>query len=155
MLHRRRMPLTFAHVQAAQQPQLIALWADSWSEVDAGIDFNARIPWFAGHMADWLAKGGLRLGAFDADGALLGFILHEPASGHLDQLCVRRDHKGRGLAHLLMAEAKRLSPAGMHLDVNAMNGRAIRFYEREGFVKTGEGINPTSGLPIFHYRWRP
>jgi putative acetyltransferase len=131
------------------------LWSDSWSEVYAGIDFHARIPWFTGHMADWLAKGGVRLGAFDENNSLLGFILHHERGGHLDQFCVRRELKGRGVAPALMAEVKRLSPAGIHLTVNAMNARAIRFYEREGFVKTGEGVNPTSGLPIFHYRWRP
>jgi putative acetyltransferase len=143
-------PLSDDHARDA-----LALWAESWSEVHAGIDFHARIPWFIGHMADWLAKGGMRLGAFDAAGTVLGFVLHNAADGHLDQICVRRDLKGHGVAQALMAEVKRLSPAGVHLDVNAMNARAIRFYEREGFVKTGEGVNPTSGLPIFHYRWRP
>ncbi len=152
---RRRRPVTVAPPDRSHEGALIDLWVESWSEVYAGIDFAARRAWFAGHMADWMAQGGIRLGAFEADGALAGFVLHNASDGHLDQLCVRRDLKGRGVASALMAEVKRLSPAGVHLTVNATNIRAIRFYEREGFRKTGEGVNPTSGLPVFHYRWRP
>jgi putative acetyltransferase len=131
------------------------LWVASWSEVHAAIDFEARRPWFAEHMAGWLAKGGSRIGAFAEDERLTGFILLDQRDGHLDQFCVRPDLKGEGVAQALMAKARRLSPGGIKLDVNAMNIRAIAFYEREGFVKTGEGVNPTSGLPIVHYRWRP
>jgi putative acetyltransferase len=142
-------------IDTAHEPALLDLWASSWSEVHSGIDFNGRIPWFIDHMARWLAAGGLRLGAFDAEGNLLGFFLHNAPDGHLDQFCIRRDLKGSGIASSLMAEVKRLSPAGVRLTVNAMNARAIRFYEREGFAKESKGINPTSGLPTFHYRWRP
>jgi putative acetyltransferase len=147
--------LAFAPIDTTREPELLKLWTESWSEVYADIDFHARIPWFTGHMANWLADGGIRIGAFDDAGTLLGFVLHDTKNGHLDQFCIRRDFKGGGVATALMAEVKRLSPAGVRLDVNAMNVRAIRFYEREGFVKTGEGVNPTSGLPIVHYRWRP
>ena len=44
-------------------------------------------------------------------------------------------------------------PAGLELHVNLDNPRAIRFYEREGFVKIGEGVSERSGLTILHYRW--
>jgi putative acetyltransferase len=148
--------LSFRAAGSADLPELVDLWVESWSEVYDGIDFDARRGWFVDHIGAWTGAGGLCLAAFDgADGAMAGFILHKADEGHLDQLCVRRDRKGRGVAPALMAEAKRLSPDGVHLDVNAMNLRAIRFYEREGFVKTGEGVSPTSGLPIFRYRWRP
>jgi putative acetyltransferase len=149
------MNLRFAAVGSSQQADLVDLWVESWREVYAGIDFEARVPWFTEHMATLEAKGGLRIGAFLADGGLAGFILLDPATGHLDQICVRRDLKGAGVARALMAEAKRLSPAGVTLDVNAMNARAIAFYRREAFEKTGDGVNPTSGLPTVRYRWRP
>jgi putative acetyltransferase len=147
--------LAFRPVGGAHQREVMDLWVESWAEVYADIDFEARRGWFAGHMADWLAKGGSCIGVFELPAGLAGFILLNQMDGHLDQFCVRRDLKGAGVAAALMAETKRLSPAGVHLDVNALNQRAIRFYEREGFVKTGEGVNPTSGLPIFRYRWRP
>jgi putative acetyltransferase len=147
--------LTFRPFSNDLQQELMDLWVVSWSEVYASIDFEARRDWFAEHMAEWIRTGGSRIGAFGADGQLAGFILLDQRNGHLDQFCVRRDMKGAGVGEAMMIETKRLSPAGITLDVNAMNTRAIRFYEREGFIKTGEGVNPTSGLPTFHYHWRP
>jgi putative acetyltransferase len=137
-------------------PELLDLWAASWSEVYADIDFDQRRPWFTDHIAGWLADNGqCRIATETTSGKIAGFILINPRTSLLDQICVGITWKGRGLAEALMAEARRLSPREIRLDVNAMNHRAIRFYEREGFVKTGEGVNPRSGLPIFHYRWQP
>jgi putative acetyltransferase len=148
--------LTFGSVGSSQQNELLGLWAMSWAEVYPDIDFEARLPWFTGHLAEWSARGAACVAAFKGiGGPMAGFILLDAATGHLDQICVRLDQKGAGVATALLAEARRLSAPGLTLDVNALNLRAIRFYEREGFVKTGEGVNPHSGLPIFHYRWRP
>ena len=74
---------------------------------------------------------------------LIGFVTID-ASGYLDQLVVSPDHWGSKLATALVDEAKRLSPAGVTLKVNADNTRAIRFYERNGFVHAGEDVNPAS-----------
>jgi putative acetyltransferase len=43
----------------------------------------------------------------------------------------------------------------VQLDVNAENHRAIRFYERNGFLKTGVGANPLSGRDTVKMEWRP
>ena len=150
------MKIAFQHYAGADVAALLDLWVDSWSEVYPNIDFNARRPWFTEHLAGWSEAGdSIRL-AFDAsDGALAGFILISPRSGLLDQICVARTLKGSGVAEALLTEARRLSPTRIILDVNVLNARAIRFYEKQGFVKTGEGVNPRSGLPIYHYRWQP
>jgi len=55
----------------------------------------------------------------------------------------------------LIEEAARLSPAGLDLDVNTDNARAIRFYEKRGFVIGGGGVNPLSGKPVHRMSWRP
>ena len=39
--------------------------------------------------------------------------------------------------------------------VNQDNGRAIAFYEKNGFEMAGDDVNPTSGRPVFRMRWRP
>jgi putative acetyltransferase len=148
--------LRFREVLPADLPELMDLWVESWSEVYAEIDFEARRGWFINHMNQWIAEGGMRIAAFDPQtGSMDGFILHKVTTGHLDQFCVRAALKGKGVSNALMIEVKRLSPKGAHLSVNALNTRAIRFYERHGFVRVGDGINPHSGLPIFHYRWQP
>ena len=33
--------------------------------------------------------------------------------------------------------------------------RAIRFYERNGFVHAGDDVNPTSGRPVLKMAWKP
>ena len=75
-------------------------------------------------------------------------------SGYLDQLVVAPDHWGSPLATALVDEAKRLSPDGVTLKVNADNARAIRFYERNGFVHAGEDVNPTSERLVLKMAWK-
>ena len=84
--------------------------------------------------------------------ALIGFVTIDPA-GYLDQLVVAPDHWGSGLATALLERAKQLSPGEITLLVNADNARAIRFYQRNGFVHAGEDVNPTSGRPVLRMTW--
>lgn len=150
------MNLHFRPMRSAELPQLVDLWVESWSDVYAGVSFEGRRSWFADHVETWTRRGGLCQVATDADdGSLAGFILHRLADGHLDQFCIRHDLKGRDAAVLMMNEVRRLSPSGIHLTVNALNARAIRFYERQGFAKTGDGVSPGSGLKTYSYGWRP
>jgi putative acetyltransferase len=86
-------------------------------------------------------------------GALIGFVTID-ASGYLDQLVVAPGHWGSELGNALVDEAKRLSPERITLLVNTDNARAIRFYERNGFVNAGEDVNPTSGKPVLRMEWR-
>ena len=62
---------------------------------------------------------------------------------------------GLGVASALIDEAKRISPAGLNLHVNKDNARAIRFYEKHGFVISGEALNWRSGAPVHKMSWRP
>lgn len=150
------MPVVFRDAAPNDLPALLDLWVASWSEVYGEIDFDARRPWFATHVADWQRDGGFCRLALDGEtAALAGFIMLRRTDGLLDQICVDRKRKGDGTARKLLEEARRLSPDGVVLAVNTMNPRAIRFYEREGFVRVGEDINPNSGLPIYRYRWTP
>jgi putative acetyltransferase len=119
-----------------------------------GIDFEARRAWFETRLHDLHLEGAHLLGVFEAD-VLLGFITVNPMNGDIDQLCVARRAQGRGLAARLIAAARRLSPQGLELTVNLDNDRALRVYERAGFVRGAQGTNPMSGLPTVRMRWRP
>jgi putative acetyltransferase len=138
--------------QTADRDALVALWITSWQEALPSIDFAQRRDWFATHLANWL-KVGNRCDVIRSAGALAGFVMLAPASGHIDQICVSSVTKGTGVAGALMAHAKALCPSGLHLDVNADNHRAIGFYVREGFVQTGVGVNPLSGLQTVAMAW--
>ena len=67
---------------------------------------------------------------------------------------VAPEHWGTGVAGALLGEAKRLSPSRLQLLVNKENARAIRFYEKHGFVYAGEAKNPVSGRPVNRMEWR-
>jgi putative acetyltransferase len=88
-------------------------------------------------------------------GGLVGFVTVDPRTRYLDQIVVAPEAWGSDVAGALIAEAKRLSPAGLDLAVNADNARAIRFYEKQGFATTGEDVNPLSGAPVRKMSWRP
>jgi putative acetyltransferase len=130
----------------------IALWLETWQQAYPDIDFAGRVNWWRGRWRNELVPEAAIIVAERA-GAMAGFVTID-ASGYLDQLVVAPDHWGSPLATLLVDEAKRCSPAGVTLKVNADNGRAIRFYERNGFVHAGEDVNPTSGRPVLRMEWK-
>jgi putative acetyltransferase len=132
---------------------LADLWVASWREAMPDVDFAARRPWFLDHLRGLEAAGAITICAFDGLNRLLGFVTFDPATAFLDQLAVVPEAKGTGVAHLLLNEARRLSPNGLVLDVNQDNARALAFYAREGFAKTAEGVNPRSGLKTWRLRW--
>jgi len=138
----------------ADLPALVGLWVEAWSETGLGVDFDARRAWLIGHLRDLRAGGAEVVVGLDARGKLIGFTVIDAKSGYLDQLCVAPSERGSGLALALIDEAKRRSPGLIELDVNEMNPRARRFYEREGFSTVGRGLNPQSGLPTLKMRWR-
>ena len=131
----------------------IALWLKTWQEAYPEIDFAARVPWWRERWRSELVPNAAIIVA-EAAGALVGFVTID-GKGYLDQLVVAPEHWGSKLADTLADEAKRLSPDSVTLLVNDDNARAIRFYERNGFVRAGKDINPTSGRPVLKMAWKP
>ena len=130
----------------------IALWQQTWQQAYPTIDFAARVAWWRERWRNELVPNAQIVVAEQAN-VLIGFVTID-GSGYLDQLVVSPDHWGSELANALVEEAKRLSPAGVTLLVNKDNSRAIRFYERNGFVHAGEDVNPTSGRAVLKMAWK-
>jgi putative acetyltransferase len=129
----------------------IALWQETWQQTYPSIDFSARVPWWRERWRGELVPNAAIIVAEQAD-ELVGFVTID-AKGYLDQIVVAPDHWGSPLAERLLNEAKRLSPDRITLLVNTDNFRALRFYERNGFVHAGEDVNPTSGRPVARMEW--
>jgi putative acetyltransferase len=151
-VHRR--PFTIGAEDVRDRSELIDLWVASWAATYPGVDFDARRGWFVEHLALLQAQGCTILTARTAPGLLAGFVIFNRVSGWLDQIAISPAAFGTGLARELMAKAKRLSPGFLQLDVNADNTRALAFYEREGFCRAGEGVNPNSGARTLSMEWR-
>jgi putative acetyltransferase len=141
---------------AADMSALMELWVTSWRATYADIDFDSRLEWFTARLAELEADGALTLCFYeDASSTLVGFVVINPATGWLDQLCVHPNYFGAGAARALIEAVRQASPSGIRLDVNADNSRARRFYEREGFSLVGAGAVSRSGRATVVLEWRP
>jgi putative acetyltransferase len=139
--------------QPSDEDATIALWQRTWQFAYPAIDFAQRVSWWRERWRNELVPKAEIMVAEQA-GEIAGFVTMD-ASGYLDQLVVAPDQWGSGLADALVDEAKRISPKGVTLKVNADNVRAIRFYERNGFAHAGEDVNPSSGRPVLKMQWKP
>lgn len=134
----------------SDQEASIALWLTTWRQAYPSIDFDARVDWWRERWRTELVPVA-QIVVAEQDGTLIGFVTIDDA-GYLDQLVVDPAHWGAKVSRTLVDEAKRLSPGGVTLKVNADNFRAIRFYERNGFAKTGEEVN-SSGRAVWLMAW--
>jgi putative acetyltransferase len=141
-------------MRAEDLSETLDMWVAAWQVAYPLIDFAARRGWTADRIAE-LERSGSRSLVAQRDGRIVGALVVNPDTGYLDQLVVATDCQGQGMAAHLLAEARRIAPAGLDLHVNVDNARAIRFYEKHDFKTTGEDVNPRSGAPIFRMSWRP
>jgi putative acetyltransferase len=149
-----RTPLRLRPYAAADEEALIELWRRSWQHAYPDIDFSARLSWWRERWRNELVPSA-SITLAERAGTPVGFVTIDPTVGYLDQIVVAPEAWGAGVAEALLAEAKRISPQKIELHVNADNARAIRFYEKHGFVVTGESKNPLSGRPVLAMRWEP
>ncbi|MGM4989391.1 GNAT family N-acetyltransferase [Tardiphaga sp. 841_E9_N1_2] len=130
----------------------IALWLETWRQAYPSINFDARVDWWRNRWRTELVPVA-QIVIAEQDGALVGFVTID-GTGYLDQLVVSPAQWGSDVSRALVDETKRLSPTGVTLKVNADNIRAIKFYMRNGFVKTGDEVN-TSGRAVDLMEWKP
>jgi putative acetyltransferase len=138
----------------ADEDAAIELWRRTWQQHYPHLDFAARVDWWRERWRNELVPTAT-ITVAEANGNLVGFVTVDPQTGYLDQIVVAPETWGARIAPALMAEAKRMSPRGLDLKVNADNSRAIRFYEKNGFAIAGDDVNPLSGAPIRKMSWRP
>ncbi len=146
--------VTLRAYTSADEDAAIELWRRTWAQHYPHIDFNNRVAWWRERWHQELVPFA-HIVLAERDGALVGFVTVDAKTMYLDQIVVAPEAWGSGAALALLDEAKRLSPRGLDLLVNKDNFRAIRFYEKYGFVYAGENKNPVSGIPVNRMTWRP
>lgn len=140
--------------EARDEEAAIALWLRAWQVAYPALDFAARLDWWRARWRTELVPSAAIVIA-ELGGDVIGFVTVDAKTLYLDQIVVAPECWRSGVGAALIAEAKRLSPTGLDLDVNADNVRAIGFYERQEFFINGAGVNPISGKPVHRMRWRP
>ena len=138
----------------ADEDAAIELWRHTWQQHYPQIDFGGRVKWWRERWRQELVPTAA-ITVAELDGRIVGFVSVDPQTGYLDQIVVAPEAWGSDVANRLMDEARRISPTGLELKVNADNARAIRFYQKQGFVDVGEAVNEISGAPVRMMRWRP
>ena len=142
---------TIRSFAAHDRVALVDVWVRSWQATLMGIDFEARRDWFKIYLSELQAAGAETLCAENPD--LVGFVVLDALAGCVHQIAVRPDRFGTGIGLCLLDAAKRRCPQRLALTVNQDNPRAVRFYEREGFVTVGSGVSPNSGLRTWDMVW--
>jgi putative acetyltransferase len=150
----RRLAISLRRYEPRDEDATVALWLRAWQATFPHIDFAARVGWWRERWRNELLPSAEVTIAETAD-AIIGFVTVDPRTLYLDQIVVAPEHWAGGIGVALLDCAKRLSPAGLDLDVNTDNIRAIRFYEKHGFYVAGAGVNPVSGRPVHRMHWRP
>ncbi|WP_024920464.1 MULTISPECIES: GNAT family N-acetyltransferase [unclassified Afipia] len=138
---------------AEDEDAAISLWLRTWSLAYPSIDFAQRLEGWRARWRNELVPVS-QIVVAEQNGAMTGFVTID-ASGYLDQLVVAPEAWGSDLGNVLMDKAKAMSPGGITLLVNTDNTRAIRFYERNGFVHTHDDVNPVSGRKVYGMAWKP
>ena len=145
---------TLRPYQPNDEDACIALWLRSWAAAFPNIDFAGRLAWWRARWRGELAPTA-HIVVAEAANAIIGFVTVDPNTRYLDQIVVAPERWTSGVGLALIAEAKRISPQGLDLDVNTDNARAISFYGKCGFSIAGAGLNPISGRPVHRMSWRP
>lgn len=85
-------------------------------------------------------------------GRIAGFV--GMRDKYIAGLFVAEDCRGKGIGKALLECCKR-ERSRLILQVYAKNERAVRFYEREGFLITKAQRNPTAGVMEYDMAWTP
>ena len=148
------LPISLRPYDPHDEDATVTLWLRAWQAAYPQLDFAARLDWWRARWRNELVASADIVIA-EADSAVIGFVTVDPRTFYLDQIVVAPEHWRSAVGSALIAEAKRISPSGLDLDVNIDNARAIGFYRRLGFLITGAGKNPISGKPVHRMSWRP
>jgi putative acetyltransferase len=138
----------------ADEAAAIELWRRTWQQAYPVIDFDQRLDWWRRRWRTEILPTATIIVA-EQQGNLVGFVTVMPATGYLDQIVVAPESWSSGMAEALLDEAKQISPGGIALHVNKDNRRAVRFYEKHGFIIQGDDRNQLSGRPVYKMSWRP
>ena len=113
----------------ALQRRALDLWKEHREELAAHPEALA-VP------AAWIDDGKVRV-AEDDDGRIVGFAT--ALDDEIDSVYVDPGLMGGGIGRLLLEDVAARARAAGHSDLNtSANANSFRFYERMGFVKTGE-----------------
>lgn len=88
---------------------------------------------------------------YEEAGAIQGFV--SLSGGYIEGIFVSGEMQSQGIGKRLLDHMKAIKDT-LHLSVYQKNTRAIRFYQREGFVIQREGLDESAGEKEYTMLWR-
>lgn len=146
--------VTIRRAEPADADGIGDVWLTSWR---ATFDFPPGHP--DADVRNWLATELVPRHetwvSVDTAGVVVGLMALSETM--LEQLYLAPAWIGRGLGRRLVALAQARRPAGLELYCFAVNARARRFYEGQGFkaIAFGDGSGNEEHQPDVRYAWRP
>lgn len=87
----------------------------------------------------------------EVDGQIVGFIgLNQTI---IEGIFVKKGMRSRGIGKQLLDYVKKIKPE-LQLEVYKENPRAIKFYEREQFIKIAEKVDELTDAKYYEMRWK-
>jgi ribosomal protein S18 acetylase RimI-like enzyme len=147
-------PFAQRHLEAS-----FDVWRRAWASAVPDYDIDGMLPGWRRQFAEELLPRRIVLAAETVDGAadpvLAGFAVFDPVRRWLDQLVVDPDRHRAGIGRLLIGTVGALAGGDIRFRVLKDNAGALRFYDRLGARREGEGLSPNSGWPCWLYVWTP
>ena len=114
--------------RAVDQAQVIALYkANNWSAAEKPDTLYQALLNSHTLVTAWLGEELVGLGNAISDGHLVVYYPH---------LLVHPAHQGKGIGQLIVAKMQE-KYAGFHMQMLTADGKAIDFYEKQGFERAG------------------
>ena len=133
--------------------EIARVWMNSWASTGIEDASNFLLAKLRARIPLEIEKG-WSLFVADDDGRFAAMLaLHLPKK-YLDQLFVAPEYQGRGIGRTLLAFTRQLLLDEIYLRCVRENGKAWRWYEREGFVFEKEQVEPMTGFVMKYYRWK-
>jgi len=143
---------TIRPARSDEHDEVARIWMTSWASTgleDASpfllAKLRARVP--------LEIEKGWSLYVADDGGTLAAMLALHLSDNYLDQLFVAPEYQGRSLGRQLLAFTRMQLPDQIWLRCVRENGKAWRWYEREGFAFEKEAVEPMTGFAMKYYRW--
>ena len=147
------MDFVIRPARADEYDEIARIWMESWVSTGLEEASNFLLAKLRARVPQELEKGWSLFVADDGGQLAAMLALHLPEL-YLDQLFVAPRYQGRSLGRKLLAFTRTYLPDEIVLRCVRENGKAWRWYEREGFVFETEQVEPMTGFVMKHYRWK-
>jgi GNAT superfamily N-acetyltransferase len=146
--------ITLRPATAADVPELVKIWFDTWHATSPHLTHPEAIELWERRFQSEIPQREMVLVA-ELDGATRAFMALRERDGYVHLLYVSPSAQRSGIGALFLAEAARRCPDGLSLTTLECNDNARRFYERQGWIAGERGHSARTGHPTVAYRWTP